>query len=464
MDAPAALRWLASSATFEQNYGAQLAYNLDGVSSTVFKVVARRQPDWLREHLATLNPGAPRDLGIFHLVNVASRNDANDARRLLAEYADGLNRSAAVLGCVHGLAKVDFRAAFDIAAAESAGPFRRGLLMTVFSETARRGVGAVRELLDRIDDSAQRREMAGWALSAMSWKSRDDPLPWIIEETQRAGSFAPGSRAENLWAGGVGLAVQENGPAPAADWAVTLASDPEKKMLSQILKQWTGRSPDEVRAWLAHHAAELNTSAVEELGYDLSTMAREESDAMRAWASALPPSELRDRVQFELALGAGAQGDLAQAAAAYQSVASNDADGARFKQLAMVIARRDAAAAAEWAMSFPDGPARVSAVSAAAARWSETDLRSAAEWLGQLPSGAEHDAAVREYAAKVVYADPVAAAEWVAQVSDPTVRADAARKGFDIWDLEDPVASRAWLRALEKVDEELRPNHLMPAK
>ncbi len=464
VDGPGALRWLASSSVLdERNFaGSSMRNRVSGVPGSIFNVLARRHSEWLRGYLATLKPGKPRDVGIYQLLREGARLDEANARTLLAEYAESPNRAAAVQGCVSGLSEVDFRAGFDLGAAEPAGPFRKELLETALRESASRGTGAVGELLDRIDDPALRRELAAGAVLEISWRSRENPLPWIMEEAERSVPAAAAAGPYDTWNSNVAQAMREYVDATAADWAVTLPNDPEKRMFAGLLGEWVNHDGPGARAWLTEHAAELNTTAVEKLGGTITYMARTDADATRAWAAALPPGGLRELAQFQIALGAGAEGDIAQAAAAYGSVA--DPKGDLAKQLATVIAKQDGAAAAEWAMAMPDGPSRASAITAVARQWTRHDPRGAAEWLGRMPAGAEHDDAVREYATTVVFADPAAASEWVTQVADPNVRADAAAKVFGLWSLEDPMASRAWLRELPGVDEKWRTDFLKAAK
>jgi hypothetical protein len=464
LDAPAALRVLSSSALLKEvPEFHSLSSRVNGVEGAIFKILARRQSAWLQEYLTGLKPGPQQEVGIYHLLREGAQQDAAKARRLLADFSAGANRPAAVQGYVTGLATVDFRASFDTAAAEPAGPFREELLKVGLREAASRGVGAVRELLERIDDPTLRRALGGEAALEIVWRSRDDPLPWLMEEAQRTPASAVPKSGFDFWNNHVAQALQTIGStAPAADWAMTLPNDPEKKLLLNILGDW--RDPAGLRSWLTIHAVELDTTVLEKLGSALKNMIRTDAAGAGEWAAALPSGPLREQVQFQIALSSGAEGNLAQAAAAYESVAARDTTGALAKQLATVLATQDGAAAAEWAMGMPGGPARAAVVGAVAEQWSQRDPGGAAEWLEQMSSSAERDTAVREYAAKVVYADPAAAAEWVEQVADPDARAKAAEQVFYTWRFEDPVASHAWLRALPGVPEKWRADFLRKQK
>ena len=459
VDGTAALAFLGSSTKFKEvPPGMSLINQVNSVQGGIFSVLARRQPVWTQQYLAALKPGPQRDVGVYQLLKESAQQNAAKSREILASFSEGANRPAAVQGYVTGLAARDVRAGFDVALAEAAGPFREGLFQVVLRSAAERGVGVVRELLDRIDDPALRRDLAGHSALELSWRSGDDLLPWLMEEAQRTPAASAANRGFDYWLTYVAQALGTRGDvARAVDWAATLANDPEKKLLLNLLSRWDETG---LRSWLASHAELLDASVLEKLGRTIMDMARRDGAGTRAWAAALPSGALREQAQFQIALSSAAEGDVAPAVAAYASVAGNDTNGALAKQLAAVLAKQEGSAAAEWVMSLPNGQARAAAIGALAEQWSQRDPRGAAEWLGQMPPGAERDSAVGEYAAKVVYADPRAAAEWVAQVGDATARAKAAESVFWIWSNEDPIASRVWLRTLPGVDETWRADFL----
>lgn len=462
VDVAAALRFIGSSTSFIENPpGMSLRSRASSVQGGIFAVLARRQPGWTQQYLAALKPGPQRDVGVFQLLKECAQQNAAKSREVLASFSEGANRPAAVQGYVTGLTATDVRAGFDVAAAEPAGPFRKELLEVVFHKAAERGIGVVRELLDCVDDAELRRDLAADSALELSWRSRDDPLPWLMEEAQRTPLPAKSKGEFDRWTSYVTQALATSGNvARAADWAATIANDPEKELLLGLLGRWDQRDDAGLRSWLASHADALNTSVLEKLGRTITDMARRDGIGTRAWAAALPHGPLREQAQFQIALSSGAEGDLAPAAAAYASVAGSDTSGALAKQLATILAKQDGSESAKWAMAMPNGPARAAAMAAVAEQWSQRDPRGAAEWLAQMPPGAERDSAVREYAAKVVYADPRAGAEWVEQVADPAARAKAAESVFWTWNHEDPIASRAWLRALPGVTETWRADFL----
>ncbi|HEX5176639.1 MAG TPA: hypothetical protein VFV83_06405 [Chthoniobacteraceae bacterium] len=461
VDASGALQFIGSSEHLKDvPPGMSVSARVDSVQGGVFSVLARREPAWLQQYVATLKAGASRDVGVYALLKQAGMENSATSRALLASLSNGANRPAAMEGYISGLVASDLRAAFDVAVAETAGPFRKELLQIVLRNAAARGVGAVREFIARIDDPALRRDLVGNAALELSWRSGDDLLPWLAEETQRT-PIAATTREFDWWNGNVGQALETRGDTVrAADWAMTLPNDPEKKLLLRLLSRLGYRDDPALQSWLASHAEQLDVSVVEKLSRTLTEMARRDADGARAWTGTLPAGALREQMQFQLALSSAGDGDLAAASAAYALVARADANGTLARQLAATLAKHDGPTAAEWATSLPQGPARASAIASTAEQWSQRDPRGAAQWLEQMSPGAERDAAVREYALKVVYADPHAAAQWVEQVADPNARGKAAESVFWTWSNEDPIASRAWLRKLPGVEETWRTEFL----
>jgi hypothetical protein len=180
----------------------------------------------------------------------------------------------------------------------------------------------------------------------------------------------------------------------------------------------------------------------------ISSLADSDSEEFRSWSNSLPAGALRDRASLQLALDAARGGDLQSLEISYRSLAGSDAKGVLAAKVAQALAAHDGAAAAEWAVRQPPGPARDAAVRKVAEEWSASAPAAAAQWIEQLPPGADRDACLEEYAAKAVYADPRAAVEWVAMIADHKAQQSAAEKIFWVWNSEDPVAARRWLKEL----------------
>ena len=466
VDGAGALRFLAQSdflAKLDDGYEFRTAWQQwdSGAQAAAYRALASRYPDWTKDHLSALPPGVERNVAICALMGQVSRQDAAAARRLFTGFSDGPDRSAALSGLMRGLATTDLQAGFTLALAEPAGPFRDRLLESAVWERCS-DPAAVRACIEQIDDPILRHRLVNSALETAGQDSTENLLPWIIEESKRGPKMT--GEEISLWAMCASQSAKGPHVAEAAEWAATLGQDPQRQMFSRVVSRWAREAPEKVRTWLAGNAATLDEGAVEQLRLTLSDMARNESAATRSWADSLPPGRLRENAQFQVALSAGAEGDMASAEAAYESVSMHDPKGALAKQLAQILVGQDGAAAAEWATRRAEGPARESAIAAVASEWATRDPRATADWLGQMPAGHERDVAIREYAGKAIYADPATAAEWVTQVADPRVREQAAETVFWTWASENPGAARAWLRGLEGVDSAWQEKMLRKAR
>lgn len=470
VDSLVALRWLESTEFLDKSYtpqnGPSLLSILGGPQSVAFKVLARRQPEWTRQYLNGIESGAKRDVAVYQLIGEVARQDAAKAKELLDGFNSDTNRGAAVQGFVAGLAASDVRAAFATALAEAPGPLRNELLQTTFGEAAKHGVGTVSELLDRIQDPVLRRKLAAEAALGLAWHSRENPLPWLMEEAKRKVSFDTNKGNYDTWSNYVGQALMTDNhdPVAAINWAANVENDPEQKLFTRMLGDWSRSDPEETRRWLTEHPTALEEKNLNKVSSIIAVMARNDAVATSAWAESLPPGPLRDQARFQAALGSGSEGSFAQAVAAYHSIASGDTKGDLAKQLTTVLVKLDATATARWALQMEQGPARSTVIATVSEQWSQNDPKAVASWIETLPSGSDRDRVIGGYAAKVAYADPAMATEWVLEVDDPKVRADAAKQVFRVWSWENPVASRAWLQSLPGVDEKWRADVLQKAK
>jgi hypothetical protein len=132
-----------------------------------------------------MESGKAREVSVFTLVQEAAKLGGSEGPKLLETFATGADRLHAVKGFATGKMEVDLRAAFSVAAGEPPGPLRKELLEVAARRAGDKGVASTRELLDRIEEPELRRSLAAAALYQVGSNSQDDPLPWIIEETQR---------------------------------------------------------------------------------------------------------------------------------------------------------------------------------------------------------------------------------------------------------------------------------------
>lgn len=457
LDTPGALRFLSSSTFLSELPTAELrGWPIEDRSRCsaggALRVLARREPKWLRQTITALKLSPTREIGVYMLLReMSQRGTARDAQ-VLASFKDDPDRPAAVSGYVGGLANVDTRAAFDIALAESPGPLREALLSRVVRSIGKKGVSAAREMLEQVDDPILRQKLAVDAVRTIGFDTSEDALPLIQEVSERMAATGALKSGIADWASSVEVAARGPQAARFAEWALDFAPDTNKEVFAKIAGAWAGRAPAEFCDWLSKYADRLDPSVVNRLGEPLGKLARRNLAATREWADALPAGALRDQAYFQVAVGYSAEGDLTQAAAAYETVAASDSKGMLAKQLAATLAEHDGGVAAEWAMGLPPGPARKEALGAIAEGWTKRDPHGAAQWLTQMPASAERDSAVQTYAMQVAVADPQIAAEWAEQISDPAVRTQTATTVYYYWFRENPPAARAWLRDVPGVE------------
>jgi hypothetical protein len=183
--------------------------------------------------------------------------------------------------------------------------------------------------------------------------------------------------------------------------------------------------------------------------------ANSESEA-RAWADALPPGEIRDAVQTQLARSLAERGRPDEATQVLARL-GRAADAKALADIASAWAQRDPQAAADWAIAQEPGPAQTRALAGIVRTWANDDEQAVKNWLAQFPPGEVRDRSIvsflsrsREWPAGTV--DRIEFDAWFDLIDDPWQRALAARSSFEVRKQEDAVAARAWLASLPNVD------------
>jgi hypothetical protein len=456
LDAPGALRFLASADFFAKLGagwdGGPIFPVKDSVQAAALRPLARRAPQWTHDWIAAQPAGPDRDEVVGALLEEVAQRDPAQARKFLASFAEGPNRLAAVRGLVAGLAEGDPRAAFDLAVTEPTEQVRQRLFDTVLRSAARQGLGVARELVQRIDDPNERATAAAAVLNNLSQSSADELLPWIQEESTHVKEWQAYWWHEN-WMRAVAEKVQGASSGAAAEWAATLANDPQRLLLRRIAGQWAQRDPAALRDWLARSGATLDSAAASALRASFAQMSKSDASSARSWTETLPDGSLRQQALLDVALRSGRAAD---AGAAYAPLAASDKDGAVAHEVAGILAKKNCEAAAAWVSQLGDEPAQKQACRALIETWSVRDPAAAAAWLEAQPAGAARDAGLCEYAQKVALADPAAAAEWAGYITDRDQRGNAADYIFMNWALEDPVAARAWIEKFPNIEDDHR--------
>lgn len=459
VDASAALEFLSASMLFEDLDPKGVwneSFAISGLPFRgAFKAVARHSPEWTRNFLLTIKDEKRRDYGVHLLATAAAQKFGLSGKKLIADFLGDGNRRAAIDGYAIGLAQSSPDDAFQIALAETPGPFREKLMEHVLWEASRIGSASIRALLDRIGDPDLRARMAGQAIGNVSSRAGENVRPWLEEEMTRAAKLGS-SDFENWWDFAIQEAVREGDFKDVADWALSLKVDAEKNVLSELSVDWATREPATVQSWLRGNADRLDEQAVKALDRSLQKLVNHDPQAAAAWAESLPPGPLRDSVWLKTALRMADVSNGEQAASAYRAISASDTDGSLAKRLATTLSKVDGSEAGAWALELPEGTARTAAIRAVASEWGQRDPKEAAVWINALTPGPERDIAIEEYAARITYAEPSAGAEWVLEIQSEASRQRAAERVFGTWRHEDPAGAIAWLRQLPGVGEEWR--------
>ena len=465
VDASAALQFLTTSRIFDdldpngewKDYGGILGFAFEGV----FKAVARREPEWARAYLAGLEPNARRNCGVYRLAEAIGTKDGIHGKQFLSDFMEGANRHAAVKGYVLGLAQRSPSEAFQLALAETAGPFRDLLLDKVVWEAAAQGRGSVRTLLDRVNDTDTRERLTGKAIGDLAHRTRENVFPWLKEEmTRRAQTGDHDTNWHWEWAVQETLRTQDFGD--SADFALTLAKSSQDFILQRVTSDWAQFDPTALRTWLKDHAPQMDAETVGKLHFTLARMVDADGAAASAWLDTLPDGALRDSFRLETALAQAKSGNLEPMRVAYASLAASDSKGTIAEMAATALAKANGPNAAEWLSTLPLGAARTAATRKVAGVWGERDPLAAGAWIKDLPAGKDRDVAIEGYAPRIALAVPSAAAEWILEISDSAVREKAASSVFWLWQQDNAGAAAEWLKQLPGISEEARQKLLRP--
>ena len=108
----------------------------------------------------------------------------------------------------------------------------------------------------------------------------------------------------------------------------------------------------------------------------------------------------------------------------------------------------DAATAANWVLSLPEGVVYQQAVQQVAARWGRRAPREATAWMEALPPGTPRDRAVAGFVRSAVGEEPELAARWYDKIDDEELRRSVASTVSAGWARTEPEAAAEWVEAL----------------
>ncbi len=112
-------------------------------------------------------------------------------------------------------------------------------------------------------------------------------------------------------------------------------------------------------------------------------------------------------------------------------------------------AERDAAAAADWAFSLPEGDGRTEALKQVAMAWCGRDLAEAADWARSLPDETERDTQLLGIAHEAVRSDPMQALQIAADLPAGASGDELIRRAAMEWASKDAEGAAKWTSAIE---------------
>jgi hypothetical protein len=226
---------------------------------------------------------------------------------------------------------------------------------------------------------------------------------------------------------------------------------------------WARTDPQGAANWAAAHAKPEDPASQANMAAQYVFIRWVNSDPRAAldWWQSLPNSAMRDVIGTEASTRFAEDGDFETALKLFRAIPEKQLSQAT-EHFALLYAKRDPAAAAQWLAGLPEVVAGERAVEAVTTRYYDRDPEATAHWVETLDPGSMRDLAVKQLIKKSAQLDPSGAAEWVEKIQDPKVRGDASVSVASAWRTTDAEAMRAWVRDQPAMDEKWRAFFLRP--
>jgi hypothetical protein len=377
---------------------------------------ARNDPEWALGHLLVDRPNPPwANPNTDLMAEVVEKNPAL-AKEWLQRMEKSNLRNARLTGYVTGAARNDPLAAMDLAVAEK-GFERVNLIPYCARAAASKGRGVALEALTKIEDPSLRRKTAFAAMQVLARETNTPPFLFLEEAVGR----------DNLAAIEIDSISQSDAvaadPPGAANWAADLPDKSRQVFLNWILESWQRIDSKAAMEWLQQRSG---------------TSSGREENSVTALANAM----LANRLITE--------GRTTEAIAALSQTTDV---GMTFGMVSFKIARDDPEAAAQCAVSMPEGEARERVAADAAETWILRDPAAAARWVEHLPAGTMRNRALDGMIDGIIEIDPEGASRWATLITEPILRRADIERIFGQWSRRDAAAAREWVRNVPNVDE-----------
>lgn len=425
--------------------------------SFILEALAKKRPEQLLELAATRKDPAERAEFIAPALRELTVQNAAKARAWLERCTDPADREAAEKAIREGTVQADPLRAVELAAACKNRDEALGLMVRAKNQASQMGRGILRQLATT--------PMPGWMLAPIfndiSQREPELAVDLVLQGNQEV--------AER---GGMGLsgAFTYLARSDLEKAKAKLNSVPEgmrANAMSGIAFAWIATDPAATFAWLAGlpEAARINSNQSAHGTNDIlfttyASWANQNPNGARDFADALPPGEMRDGMQTQLARAMASQDRLAEATNILGQLGSK-ADPKALADIAQAWTRQDPQAAADWAIAQPAGPQQSQALASVVSTWANDNPRAAGEWLAQFPPGEVRDRSVAAYLRRQNMwkeSPETQLAEfdtWFDTIEDPWQRAVVARSFYWTKKRSNSAEARTWLSSLPKVDAEV---------
>lgn len=412
-------------------------------------VLGTRMPVELLDVVA-LRKDPKEKVGIIKIAfRELAASDSNRAQAWLANCKDATERRWAEGAYWKGIVQSDPLRAVELMESMENRSDAVDLMAFAASRAAKRGSGYLRQLADL--------PMKPWMMAGLvgEFAERDPALS--VE-------FALKARSEMK--DGVPLATAFAALAKH-DRALCLEKLEELKgadlatAVSTVGSTWFVQDPAAALSWLMQRPSSERTFANNDtLLTCFADWMKGAPAQARAWTDALPPGEVRNQLQGEIAEALAKRGQPEEAI----KVIGQLGKAADTKMIIGVVgawAVHDPQAAANWAIANQSGPAQSLAVATVVRKWAADDVPAVERWLSEFPPGDVRDQSVSHFLWRMSAWSMTQDQRndefnrWFDFIDDPGKRAQVARSSFYNRKSRDPESARAWLSSLKNVDPEI---------
>ena len=421
----------------------------------IIAALAARRPEELLAIVPTRKDAAAREQIIATALGELAKLDLPKARAWLDRCTDPADRKAAEKAVLIGAVQADPLRAIEVAGAMKNRREAFDVLRSAAQSAQAMGPGVLRQLAT----SPMPPWMVSSLLNVLVNEGRDSELA-VDLALQSTNDPNASSMLRSAF-----TSLARRDPAQAIARMEGLSEKQRATTVAAIGYEWVGSDPVAALAWLAERPlAERNDPngwpSHDPLVMAFANWVEGAAGPARAWADALPPGELRDSMQKQLAWSLAQQGKAAEAARVLEQM-GRAADPKTISIIAQKWASRDPQAAADWAIKQPPGAAQSGALASVVAAWANDDPQGVGNWLSQFPAGESRDRSVVAFLSRdntFVVGSEARIAEfdaWFDLIDDPWQRAQAAVRIFDSRKELDPSEARKWLASLPNVDPDV---------